>query len=120
MGAVLALYLSTIFPINSMIVVAPVLKFKSEFKISILVQLYNQLIPKTDKASQYKNGQNMKFYGYSYYPNKALNQFRKLTNLVIKKMPKVTCPILMIYSESDLTCIMENYNIVNKQINSKI
>ena len=120
MGGVLGLYLATKFPINSIVIAAPVFKFKSEFKTRILVPLFNKIIPTREKASQYSNGKNMKFYGYSSYPNKALNEFRKLTNVVRNKLNKVKCPILMLYSESDLTCIMENYNIVNDNINSTI
>ena len=120
MGGVLGLYLATKFPINSLVVAAPVFKFKSEFKTRILVPLLNKLIPKREKSSQYSNGKSMKFYGYSYYPNKALNEFRKLTTIIRKKLINIKCPILMIYSESDLTCIMENYHIVNDNISSKV
>ena len=120
MGAVLALHLSTIFPINSMVVVAPVFKFKNQFKTRVLVPLFKNMIPKRKKSSQYVNGENMQFYGYLYYPNKALNELRKLTNIVRKKLHKVKCPALLLYSKSDLTCIMDNYNIVNDNIASII
>jgi len=98
MGGVLALNLASKFPVDSLIVVAPVFQFKSEFKTRILVPLFNRIIPITDKASQYKNGKNMRFYGYTHYPNKALNEFRKLTNVVRKKLGKVKCPTLHLYS----------------------
>ena len=120
MGAVLALHIASIFPINSLVLIAPVLKFKSEFKTRILVPLFNKMIPITDKASQYKDGKNMTFYGYSSYPNKALNEMRKLTNLVKKKLMKIKSPTLLIHSESDLTCIIDNYHIVNNNIKSEI
>ena len=120
MGAVLALHIASIFPINSLVLIAPVLKFKSEFKTRILVPLFNKMIPITDKASQYKDGKNMTFYGYSSYPNKALNEMRKLTNLVKKKLIKIKSPTLLIHSESDLTCIIDNYHIVNNNIKSDI
>ena len=58
----------------------------------------------------------MTFYGYTCYPNKALNELRKLTNVIIKKLSSVKCPTLMIFSESDKTCIMDNYDIVNDAI----
>ena len=120
MGAVLALYIASMFPINSLVLSAPVFKFKSEFKTRILVPLFNKMIPVTDKASQYKDGENMSFYGYSFYPNKALNEMRKLTNIVKKELTKVKSPTLLIHSESDLTCIKDNYHIVNNHIQSEI
>tara|TARA_Y100001970_G_C14075398_1_gene771726 strand:+ start:288 stop:1049 length:762 start_codon:yes stop_codon:yes gene_type:complete len=120
MGGVLALYLATRFPLDSITVLAPVFKFRSEFKTRILIPLLNKIITKTNKASQYPNGEKLTFYGYSYYPNKALNEFRKLTNLVRPQLSKVKCPTLMIYSKADQTCIFENYHIVNKNISSTI
>ena len=120
MGGVLALHVASIFPIDSLIVAAPEFKFKSEFKTRILVPLFNKIIPITDKASQYKDGKNMRFHGYTHYPNKALNEMRKLTNIVKKKIIKVKCPTLMIHSEADQTCIMENYEIVNNIIKSNV
>ena len=120
MGGVLALHLAAMFPINSLVVVAPVFQFKSEFKTRILVPLFKNLIPTKNKASQYKNGKSMKFYGYTDYPNKALDEFRKLTNIVRKDMVQVKCPTLGIYSYGDQTCIMKNKDIVNDNITSKI
>ena len=119
MGGVLGLYLGSMFPLNSLVIIAPVFQFKSEFKTRILVPLFNNLIPKTKKSTQYTNGKNMKFYGYTYYPNKALNEFQKMTNIVRKKLPKIKCPVLMINSDADKTCIPKNYHIINESIASK-
>jgi len=116
MGAVLTLHLSTIFPVDSIVVIAPVFQFKSEFKARILVPLFNNFIPLTKKSSQYSNSNNIEFYGYTYYPNRALNEFRKLTNVVRKKLPNIKCPTLMLFSKADQTCIMDNYDIVNSSI----
>ena len=120
MGGVLGLHIASQFPLNSLIAVAPVFQFKSEFKTRILVPLFNNIVPVVSKSSQYQDGQNMSFYGYTEYPNKALNQFRQLTNIVRKQLNNVQCPTLLINSESDQTCIMENYNIVNDNISSDI
>ena len=120
MGGVLGLHIASQFPLNSLIAVAPVFQFKSEFKTRILVPLFNNIVPVVSKSSQYQDGQNMSFYGYTEYPNKALNQFRQLTNIVRKQLNNVQCPTLLIHSEGDQTCIMENYNIVNDNISSDI
>ena len=120
MGAVLAVQAATLFPINSIVVIAPVFQFKNEFKARFLVPLLNKLIPLTSKSSQYSDPKNMKFYGYDYYPNKALNEFRKLTNVVRKNLEKIKIPTLMIFSKSDKTCIMENYDILNNELGTNI
>jgi len=120
MGGVLALHIATMFPIDSLVIAAPVLKFQNEFKTRILVPLFKNIVPTRIKSSQYKDGENMQFYGYSSYPNKALNEMRKLTNIVRKKLIKVQCPILQLYSKSDQTCIMENYDIITDNISSII
>ena len=101
-----------------MTLVAPVFQFRNEFKVRILVPLFNKLIPLTSKSSQYSNASNMKFYGYEYYPNKALNEFRKLTSIVRKNLHNSKTPALMIFSKLDQTCIMDNYDILNNEIGS--
>ena len=120
MGAVLALHLATLFPINSLTIAAPVFKFRSEFKVRVLVPLFNKLIPLTEKGSQYPNPQNMVFYGYDYYPNIALNELRKLTTIVRKNINQVNVPTLMLFSKSDETCTTDNYHILNQELNSDI
>ena len=120
MGGVLAMHISTLFPTASIIIVAPVLQFKNEFKVRVLVPLLNKLIPLTAKASQYDTPNTMKFYGYTHYPNKALNEMRKLTNIVRKKLYNVTTPTLMIFSKSDKTCIMDNYDIIKNGLGSTV
>ena len=120
MGGVLALHIASKFPINSLITIAPVFQFKSEFKTRILVPLFNKIIPVVSKSSLYDNGENMSFYGYVGYPNKALNQFQKMTNIIRPQLTKVKCPILLMYSKADQTCIMKNYDIVNNNISSTI
>ena len=120
MGALLALHLSTIFPVNSIVVAAPVFQFNSEFKVRILVPLFNYLIPLTEKGSQYPNPEEMTFYGYTHYPNTALNELRKLTNTVHKKLPDVQCPVLMLFSKNDATCVMNNYDILDNAITPNI
>lgn len=118
MGGVLALHLATIFPLASVIEAATVFKFKSEFRVRVLVPLFKRIIPKLDKASQYK--EKYTFYGYTHYPIFALNEMRKLTNFVRPNLQKVKCPTFLIHSKIDTTSIIENYHIIKNSISSKI
>lgn len=119
MGAILALHLATLFPLTSMIEAAVVFKFKNEFNVRVLVPLLSWLITKKNKFTQYEDGKKLKFYGYSEYPMKALNEMRKLTNDVRPRLPQVKCPIMLIHTKNDLTSIMENYHIVKESISSE-
>ena len=120
MGSVLPLHLASLFPITSLISAATVFKFRNEFNVRVLVPLLSWLITKRDKSSQYKNGEKMNFHGYSEYPLKALNQMRKLTNLVRKSLKEVKCPTLLIHSKNDLTSNEKNLHLVESEISSVI
>ena len=118
MGAVLGLHIATVFPLKSLVSAAVVFQFKNEFNVRVLVPLLNWIIKKKTKLSQYKDGKKFKFFGYTEYPMKALNQMRKLTNFVKPNLPKVKCPTYLVHTKADLTSVMDNYHIVNNSISS--
>ena len=120
MGAVLALHLATIFPLSSVIEAAAVFQFKSEFNVRVLVPMLSWLITKQKKSKHYKKvgGDKLNFFGYDHYPLKALNQMRKLTNVVRPNLNKVKSPTMLIHTKKDLTSVMENFNIVKSSISS--
>ena len=121
MGAVLGLHLATVFPLTSLVEAAVVFQFKDEFSVRVLVPLLNWLITKQAKFVQYKKmgGKKLKYFGYTEYPMKALNQMRKLTNKVRPQLHQVKCPIMLIHTKPDLTSIMENFHIVKNSISSE-
>jgi len=117
MGAVLSLYMASIFPLNGLVVAGTVLKFKNPFEVNILVPLFGRFvkISKKKKANKTK----YKFYGYQHYPLLALLQFRKLIKKVMKKINTIICPTLIIHSKNDGMSIKENVSIVKQSIQSK-
>ena len=121
MGAVLGLHLATLFPLTSIVEAAAVFQFKNQFNARVLVPLLSWLITKKSKFTQYKydGGKKLKFYGYSEYPMKALNEMRKLTNDVRPRLSQVKCPTMLIHTKNDLTSIMDNYHIVKDSISSE-
>ena len=60
----------------------------------------------------------LKYFGYSEYPMKALNEMRKLTNDIRPRLSQVKCPIMLVHTKSDLTSVMDNYHIVKDSISS--
>ena len=121
MGAILGLHLATVFPLASLVEAAVVFQFKDEFSVRVLVPLLNWLITKQDKFLQYKKegGQKLKYFGYTEYPMKALNEMRKMTNDVRPRLSKVKCPTMLVHTRTDLTSIFENYHIVKNNISSE-
>jgi len=122
MGAVLALYGASIFPLNGCIVGGTVLNFNNPFTINYLIPLFSRIIKKRNKKSRHPESlkNKIKFYGYEEYPLIALNEMRKLNQFVKKKLSKITCPSLIIHSTADRMSILENVHIVFDSINSSI
>ena len=118
MGANLALYLSSMFPINGCVVGGTVLKFNNPLTIHFLIPLLCKIIKFSKK--EIKNDTTRKYYGYTSYPLIALNEMRKLTNLISKKLPKVTSPLLIIHSEADKMSLKKNVNLVYNKTQSII
>lgn len=118
MGADLALYLSSMFPLNGCIVGGTVLKFNNPFTIHLLIPIFCKILKFSKK--EIKDKSNMKYYGYTSYPLIALNEMRKLTNVVIKKLSNVKSPLLIIHSQSDRLSLEENVDLVYGQTQSKI
>ena len=121
MGAILGLHLATVFPLASLVEAAVVFQFKDEFSVRVLVPLLNWLITKRNKFVQYKKegGQKLKYFGYTEYPMKALNEMRKMTNDIRPRLSRVKCPTMLVHTRPDLTSIFENYHIVKNSISSE-
>jgi len=121
MGAVIALYLSSIFPVSGLIVGGTVLKFKLTFNTYYLNTILCHLLKKRAKKLTFpKEIRNtIDFYGYQEYPLIALNEFRKMNNLVLKKLKKIKSPIFIIHSKNDEVSIKDNVDIIQSKISSQ-
>tara|TARA_B100000029_G_scaffold19186_1_gene19252 strand:- start:37 stop:795 length:759 start_codon:yes stop_codon:yes gene_type:complete len=120
MGAVIGLYLSTLFPINGLIIGGTVLKFKLWWNTNVLNTLFCRFIKMRKKELILPKEKRKKtsFYGYDYYPLIALNEFRKMNKVVIKRLNKVKSPILIIHSKNDQVSIKENVELIDQSIQS--
>ena len=118
MGALLAMHLSVVFPINGLISAAPVLEFNKPFKVHILNPLFCRLLKSRLKKYEFNKGQKI-YYGYNRWPLIALNQVRKLSSHVYKHiLHQITCPSLLIHSKEDHTSIFNNYSLTKRYIRS--
>ena len=119
MGALLAMHLSTVFPINGLISAAPVLEFNKPFKIHILNPPLCHFIKYRSKKYEVNRGQKI-YYGYNKWPLIALNEVRKLSSYIYKNiLHQIKCPSLLIHSKGDLTSIFNNHSLMKKHLQSK-
>jgi carboxylesterase len=121
MGSVLALHLSSLFPLNAAVFASTVLEFKDYFGTRILTPLLHKFIPFRHKRLSYskKIRDELHFFGYKVWPMSAVNEMRKLTNLVKSELTKVKCPALQLHSKIDLLSIPENISLVYEGISSE-
>ena len=126
MGSVLALHLSSVFPLNAAIFAATVLQFKDVISTRVLTPLFHKIIPFRDKRLSYPKEirDTFNYFGYPVWPMSAVNEMRKLTNKVKKELPQVNCPALVIHSEKDKLSLQSNvplvYNFISSQIKEKL
>jgi len=122
MGSVLALHLSSIFPLNAAVFASTVLKFKDYFSTRILTPLFHRLVPFREKRKSYPKDVRDKINssGYQVWPMSAVNEMRKLTNQVKNNLPAIKCPALVVHSSVDMLSIPENISMVYDNISSEI
>lgn len=122
MGAVLALYSGTIFPVDGIIAASAVFKFKNEFNVRVLNRLFHRFKYSVPKKSTFHPDKmkvaKINFYGYNQYPLYALNEMRKLVDYVKIKLHKISSPVLLMHSTVDQTSPFENFEIIKNQLNT--
>ena len=120
MGAVLALHLGTIFPLDGLISASALFKFRSEFDVRVLARLFHKIKPSIPKKSTFQPNKlklvTSGFYGYNKYPVSALNQMRMLVDKVRLTIHTISSPLLLIHSKQDQTAIFDNFNIIKNSL----
>ena len=121
MGGVLALYLSSIFPVTGIIVGGTVLKFKLHFSTNYLNRFLCRIIKTRKKklVADKSIRDSLTFYGYQSYPLIALNEFRKMNTYVKRQLNKIKSPILIIHSNQDQVSIKDNVEIIKCSVKSE-
>lgn len=121
MGGVIALYLSSLFPVTGTIVGGVVLKFKLNFYTNYLNRLLCRILKTRPKNLIFPKSirDSLIFYGYQSYPLIALEEFRKMNLYVKKRLNKIKSPILIIHSKNDQVSIRDNVDIITESIQSQ-
>jgi len=122
MGSDLALHLSSVFPLNAAVFASTVLEFKDFIGPRVLTPIFHRIVPFRDKRKSYPKAvrNNYDYLGYQVWPMSAVNEMRKLTNLVKKELPAVKCPALIIHSTKDILSLQSNISLVYDNISSEI
>jgi len=121
MGSILALHLSSIFPLNAAVYASIAIKFQDKIGAQVLTPIFHRIIPFRHKKYSYPKEMrnNLIYSGYNVWPMSALNEMRKLINHVKPKLPSVKCPSLLIHANSDKLTLKENIEIVYQKISSE-
>lgn len=121
MGSILAMHLSSLFPLNAAVFASISIIFQDEFGVRVLTPIFHRLIPFWEKGYSYPKHTrlNIKFSGYKVWPLTAVNEMRKLTNFVKPKLHSIKCPSLLIHSDVDKLSLKENINYVYENISSE-
>ena len=121
MGSDLALHLCATFPLTAAVFASTVLEFKDYLGPRILAPIFHKLIPFRKKEMIYEKNvrENLNFCGYDVWPLSAVNEMRKLTNVVTKELHKIKCPSLIAHSKIDTLSPQSNIKLVYNNIASK-
>ena len=117
MGAVLTLYLASLFPLNGFVAAGTVLKFKKYFSTNILVPIVCH-IKKFQQKNKVVTVEGVQFYGYDQYPLVALNEYRKMIKSIIPLIHKIKCPGLAIHSKADNVSTEKNIKTITEHIDT--
>lgn len=122
MGSVLALHLSSVFPLKAAIYAATVLKFKDYVGTRLLTPMLHKILSTRNKGYSYPREirETLIYFGYHDWPMSAVNEMRKLTNKVKKELQLVHNPALIIQSKRDKLQHPSNTPLVYNSISSSI
>ena len=114
MGAVLSLYLAEHHPeICALLLYSPAIRVDS-LKFSPLIKY---LVPIIEKDNN--NPEDKAWQGYTVYPVKAADEFRKLQKLVIRQLGDIHQPALILQGIQDKTIDKQSGSMIFKSIRSE-
>ncbi|BBB48524.1 alpha/beta hydrolase [Pelolinea submarina] len=114
MGAVLSLYLAEHHPeISALLLYSPAIRVES-LKLSPVIKTFVPIIEKANNDPEDKTWQ-----GYTVYPMKAANEFRKLQKLVIHQLEAIHQPALILQGLKDKTIDKQSGSMILKSIHSE-
>jgi carboxylesterase len=132
MGALLALHLSAEVPVDGVIAMAaPLVTYGSPQNIAV-VRLLKYVLPYTDQADKSELPQRIRLEQnrrgeaavgrarYDLWSTAGYEQFLRLRQAVIERLPVVTAPLLLIFSEKDATVELTSQQIICDHARSQV
>jgi carboxylesterase len=132
MGALLALLLSADLPVDGVIALAaPLATYGSPQKISVVrllkyvLRYTNQAdtseLPHRVRTEQTRRGEAaVGRVRYDLWSTAGYEQFLRLRQTVLQRLPDVTAPLLLVFSEKDATVTPASQQIICKQVQSRV
>lgn len=122
MGAVLAMHLASLFPVEKLILSAPTILFTNPIYARFVNPLACHIITKMRKPARFihKHRPAEIKKQYNYYPMQAFHQYYKLTGIVKREMPDVKCQVFIQYSKKDQRSPRENITFVTEMLGSQL
>lgn len=127
MGGMLALLLASEYPVTGVGVLAAPLHFPRRMRFAAWVKYVQPYQPAPTppkmtalvKAEQLRRGEpTVGRVRYEDWPMAAIDQLYQLSFAVRGALPKVTAPLLMIYSEKDDVVPLQNCDLIAQQVRS--
>ncbi|NOZ07973.1 MAG: alpha/beta fold hydrolase [FCB group bacterium] len=122
MGAVLAMHLASLFPVEKLILSAPTILFTNPIYARYVNPLARYVITSMKKPAKFIHKEHPSGVRkqYNAYPMKAFHQYYKLTELVKREMAGVKCPVFIQYSKLDQRSPSENITFVTEKLGSEL
>lgn len=132
MGGLLALLLSADMPVNGVIAMAtPVVTLSGPQRISLL-RAIKYILPYTDQSDrsdlpervrdeQIRRGENsVGRVRYDRWSTAAYEQLLRLRQTVVARLPDVTAPLLLMFSEKDSLIDLQSESVIRQRVRSRI
>jgi carboxylesterase len=129
MGGMLALLLAASIPLEGLAVMASPVTFRSrrmalsryfKYVIPFSRQPDRSSLPELIREEQARRGEPvLGRVRYDNWSTHAVGELHALAQVVRSQLPRVTAPLLLIYSEADQTVPIENAAIVAREVSSR-
>ncbi|MBI5667334.1 MAG: alpha/beta fold hydrolase [Chloroflexi bacterium] len=130
MGGVLALLVGAAMPVNGLAVLAAPAAFRSRAMryahlIRYVLPYTNQRdktnLPQIIREEQARRGEpTLGRVRYDLWSSAAVSQLYRLTNVMLQQLPRVTAPLLLVYSQTDRTVPPDNMDRVASRVGSSV
>ncbi|MHA1910768.1 MAG: alpha/beta hydrolase [Candidatus Kariarchaeaceae archaeon] len=123
LGTLFAVILSSIFPIDSLVLLSSPIKVRQKplYRVNFLLRPLSHFIKYWPmKKSEKKIIEEYGFLNYLKYPLVSVAGLFDVIEVAQKQLPKVICPVLICLGDSDEHIELDTLNYLNENLGSKI